>query len=100
MILIDPPNDVAVWQVTVQRLPGTTAVGTLDQVRRVVTRFVVVDASVNRVGIKAISLDIVDEKELRDTKHLFDLPPILATILGDLNQAIVGANIDQSFLNR
>jgi len=83
-----------------------TTVRTLDNVRRIIAGLVMVDTGVNRIGIKTIRFDIVDEEKLSyqssrsqtsllwHVKYLIHLAPTLAPIFGHLNQTVISSNVD------
>ena len=96
MVLYDAPQYVAFRQVVGDAAPRTTAVSTAQDIRRKITALVVVDNNVNRVGVVQIGFDVIDKKALGYAGQAIDLTPRLAIVFAYLDQAIVGADIDQS----
>ena len=93
----------SVRQVRGDRLPGATAVATHHQVGAVVAFLVVVETEVDRVRVVQVGTDVVHERALRRTpgseptsieRHA------LAAVLTDLDQAVVGAGVEQALLQR
>ena len=82
--------------------PGAAAVARHQQIRREVPVFVVIQGHVHGVRVVQIGADVVDESGVgnaRQRAHL-DAPPALAAVLGDLDQAVVGAGVQQPFSKR
>ena len=106
VVLHQAPDQVAIRQVVGNRGPAPAAVGALEQVRLVVAVLVVVEGHVDRVGVEQVGLDVVDECRVRHARQVADLDlapalaPILVGTVGHLDQAVVGAGIQQSFLDR
>ena len=78
--------------------PSLAAVGALDQVRLEVAVLMILVGDVDRAGIVLRGQDALHVGVLGHAGGLFDLAPVLAAVLGDLHQAIVGADVDQAFL--
>src|SRR5438132_7901578 len=55
------------------------------------------DGGVNCARVRVRSHDATDVSHFRSVGKLLNLPPVLATVFGNLNQTIVGADVDQSF---
>ena len=75
--------------------PGAAAVARHQQIRRKVPVFVVIQGHVHGVRVVQIGADVVDESGVgnaRQRAHL-DAAPALAAVLGDLDQAVVGAGV-------
>jgi len=80
--------------------PGLAAVRALDQVRLIVPRFVVIQASVHGIRIMFVGLDVVDKSILRDAIDLVDFTPVFSAVLRNVDQAVVRADVQQSLDNR
>ena len=100
MILFDAPHEMPFRKIVRQRRPSATAVGTLDDVGFAVTGLVMIQACVDGVRMVSVGLDVVDEGSLGDVKEAIDLSPILTTVLADLDQPIIRANIQQALDQR
>jgi len=61
---------------------------------------VIVQARVNGVRVVQVSFDIVNKRLLGHIEKSLDFSPTLATIFGDLDQTVVGADIQQTFHQR
>ncbi len=95
MILLKRPDDGAGGQVAGDGAPGAAAVGAFEQIGAEVARLVRVRDGEDRVGVMLRGLDIVDERERRHTGKAFDSPPLLPAVFTDLNQPVIGPDIEQ-----
>ena len=100
MVLHEAPENMPVGQIAGNALPATASVFTLEHVWRKIPALVVVHDNVNHVRIVQVRFDVVDEKTIGHTGQLVDTPPILAVVFGNLDDAVVGANINQAFDQR
>ena len=95
VILYDTPQHVTFRQIAGDTAPAAPTVVALQDVRRKIAALVIVDHDVNRVRVMQVGLDVVDEKAIRYARKIIDRGPCLATIFGNLNQAIIRACVDQ-----
>ena len=100
MILHHAVDRTTLGQVAADRTPALAAVGALHHVGREITVLVVVEGGEDRIGVVQGSLEPVDVGHLGDLAGLLDLPPVLAAVLGDLDQPVVGAGVDQPLHQR
>ncbi len=80
--------------------PGATEVRAPGDVRLVVTRFVVVERDVHRVHVVDGRGDAGDERGIGHAAHRLDAAPVLAAVLGHVDQPVIGPHPQQSFLQR
>ena len=95
-ILQDGIDGAARGQVPGNGSPGLAPISALEHVRLEVALLVVVEGGVDGVGIVRRGFDIRDEGVLGDARKGLDLAPVLAGVLGDVDQAVVGAGIDEA----
>ncbi len=98
VVLSDRPDDRPLREPPGDVRPGPAAVRAHKKIGLVVARLVIVDGRVDRILVMLGGHDLVDEEIIGDTGYLFDLPPGLAPVLGHLDEAVVGAGVDQAFL--
>ena len=60
----------------------------------------IVKDGVSNIGVVLGSDDIFDQGSIGDTAQAFVLAPVLASILGDMDEAVIGTSENQAFLNR
>src|SRR5205814_3610615 len=70
----------------------------LKEIRLEVRVLPILERHISGVRIGVRSDDAADVGEFRNVGKLFNLAPVLAAVFGDLNQTVVGADIDQAFL--
>src|SRR5271166_6588737 len=77
--------------------PGLAVVGSFVEVGSKIVQLVFGDSDIGRARVKRRSLDGVD---LAPFRNIFgrDVLPMLAAILGQLHQAVIGANPDEALL--
>ena len=97
MVLHYPPGNMAFRQVGGDALPRLTAVGGFQDIGCEIAALVVVHYHVDRVGVVQVGADVINEEVFRNTGQFIQLPPVGATILADLDQAVIGARIEQTF---
>jgi hypothetical protein len=78
--------------------PRLARVGRFQDVRCEVAVLVVVEAGVHRAGVVLGGNQLAHVRPVRDAGEQLDLAPVLAAVLGDLNQPVVGADVDQPAL--
>ena len=100
MVLNDPPGQMTFGQVARHRFPGAAAVGDCEPDTERSPRLVVVQHRVDRIHIVQVGFDVVDKSTFGNAVDLVDLPPMFAAVFGDLNQPVIGPDIDQSLLQR
>ncbi len=96
VIFRDGPNWSILRQVRAERSPGSPGVSGLQQVRFEVGVLVIVESDICRVCIVIRSDDAADVRHVRNAWKLLDLAPRLAAVFGDLQQAVVRADVDQA----
>ncbi len=81
--------------------PAFTPVSTHQKIRLEVSIFMVVQSDIDRICIVEIGANVVNKSgfwHARETAHFYLSPPV-TTVLGDLNQSIIGARIQKSLCN-
>ena len=86
-------------QIAADRNPGFPGVRTLHYVGLKVAVFVVLERSVNSVGVKARSREAADVCHIRNRGKLIVLGPGRTAILRDLHQSVIRACVNQAFLH-
>ena len=100
MVLDDGERRAVVRQPAGDGAPAASSVLRLHDVGPEVSSLEVVDHREHRVGIVQRGLDIVYEARVRHPRQARDLPPGLASVLGDLHQAVVRPHINEPFDQR
>src|ERR1019366_6872497 len=80
--------------------PGAAEVGGLDDVRLEIAALEIVEGHVDGMGVGGRRVDVGHVSEIGDARELVDLAPGLRAVFGDLHQAVVGADEEQSFFER
>ena len=99
-ILHERIDAAARGKVPPDRDPCLPAVATPKHVRFEVAGLVVVEGGVDDVGVMLRRLEPRDVRHVGHAGDVIDLPPVPAAVFGDLNQAVVGADVDQPLLQR
>ena len=97
VILGERVDAAALGQVAADADPGLAAVGALDDVGLEVAILVVFVGHIDRAGVMLRGQDALHVGILGNAGGLIDLAPVLAAVLGDLHQAVVGADVNQAF---
>ncbi len=102
VVLDRPPDQVPVRQVAGDGGPRAAPVRALHEVRREVAVLVVVERHVDGVPVVVVRLDVVHERHVRDVRHVahLDPGPVLAPVLGDPDESVIGAGVDQVLVQR
>ncbi len=100
MILVDGMDGLIVRKVIGDRFPGLALVGALQNIRLEVVPLAVVERGEHHVGIKVRREDIADVGMLGHTGEIFHFHPVLSGIFGHLDESVVGAYVEQAFLQR
>ena len=79
--------------------PALASIGAPEDIGFEVAVLVVVETRVDRVRVVPRRLDIrnINLRRLAREREVLDLPPVLAAVLGHLDQPVVGAGVDQAF---
>ena len=98
MVLADHVHGAALREIRRDHLPRAAAVARAHDVRLVVAALEIVDAGVDHIRVVRRRRDVRDEARVGDARDALDLPPRTAAVLSDLDQAVVGAGVEQPFL--
>src|SRR6185312_4463668 len=100
-IFADDMGHVVIGQAGVNRGPGLAAVVRLEDVRMAVIHLVTVIGDVGGIGVKGRDLHLLEPSPgLEAGDVVADLVPGLAAIVGDLDDAVVGAHPDGVLIRR
>jgi hypothetical protein len=100
VVLFEAPKDLAIGKVPGDGVPSAAAVFTADEIGLEIAGFVVIEDGVDDIDIVEIGFDIINEGFLRHAVDAVDASPGFAAVLGYLKEAIVRADIDETFLQR
>ena len=100
VVLHQRVDDLAIRQVAGDRAPRLAAVAADEDVGLEVGLFLVVEGRVDGVVVVDRGLETADVGHLRHAGYLVDRAPVGAAVLGHLDQAVVGADVDQAFDQR
>ncbi len=93
-------GDFSIWQVAGDRAPGPAAVAADKDVGFEVAPLLVVEGRVDGVLVVHRGLEPADVGHRRHAGNLVDGPPVGAAVLGDLDETVVGADVDQALHQR
>src|SRR6185295_19500365 len=93
VILGDRVGRAARGKIAGDRLPAAAAVGALEEIRREVAVLVILGGDIHGGGVVLGRADPGDVGIGRDAGQSVDLPPVPAAVFADLNQPIIGADI-------
>jgi hypothetical protein len=100
MILRDRVGRATGGEIAGDRLPVAPAVGALQEVRREVSILMILDGDIHSGGVVLRRANPGDVGVCRHARQLVDLPPVTAAVFADLDQTVVGADIQQAFAFR
>ena len=98
-ILDDGVDAAALGKVAGDRDPGAAAVGAPEQVRLEVAHLVIVEGGVDDRGVARRGLQARDVGAVGHAGKLLDPAPVGAAVLGDLNEAVVGPDVEEPLLS-
>ena len=98
MILGDRVGRAPLGEIARDQRPASAAIVGLQDVGLVVAALVIVDDGVGDVGVVHRGDDVLDERHVGHTAERVRAAPVLAAVLGDAHDAVIGADVDQSFL--
>ena len=87
-------------QVARDVLPRASLVAGLEQVRLEIAAIIVVEACVHDIGVVRRGGDVGDVARVRHAGEVVGATPVGAAVLGDLDQSVIGADVEQAFLLR
>src|ERR1035441_9115281 len=100
VVLDDAPGGIAVGEISGDGSSGASEVGRFDDVRFEIAALKIIEGDVDGIDVGGRRVDIGDVGEIGDAGELVDLAPGLRAVFGDLHEAVVGADEEQSFLER
>ena len=95
VVLGDTVDDVARWQVASDVSPRPPAIGAAEHVGYKVAVLMIVERGEHGVGVVPRGGQAAYVGHLGHARKRLDLPPVSAAVLGDLDQPVVGADVDQ-----
>ena len=100
MILDNGVRGTAFRKVVADQAPVTATVFGFKYIGFVITAFVVVDHGIGHIGIMEGGDKVLDQRHVRYILEGVHHAPVVAAIRADMDQAVIGAGVNQTFDQR